>query len=215
MTGSDNPSEPVPSAALRFMGSESLAHVVEKAFIKPELRREFARRSFYLYLRTEDVVGISTRVKSVEAVLRGHDPLEQYNIDISLPQRGHNLYSQHLPLSSQVIGGAELPAPRRGINLLFRLAVSEHEKERLLAPPFDDAMAGAMYITRDIDARWLPQDILSDQAIRSQALDDMRAELGIRYAPVRRRGYLLDSYYVTHPTAVVVHSPVLSHRKAQ
>lgn len=214
MKGSANSSEPVPRAALRFTGSEALAHVVETALIKPELRREFARRSFYLYLRTEDPVEIQTRAKSVAAVLNGHDPLERYNAGISLPQRDHNLYTQRLPLSSRVIGGAELPMPNRGINLLFRLAISEYEKERLLAPPFDEAMAGAMYVTRDIEAKWLAEDVLSDHAVQSQALDDMRAELGVKYASVRRRGYLLDNYYVTHPTAVVVQSPVLSRKKA-
>lgn len=214
MKGSANSSEPVPRAALRFTGSESLAHVIETTFVKPELRREFARRSFYLYLRTEVPVAVPTRSQSTIGILNGHDPLERYNAGVAQSHKDHDFYTHHYPLSSKIIGGVERPAPHRGVNLLFRLAVSEYEKEQLLAPPFDSVMAGAMYVTHDIEEQWLAEDVLQGEPPLSQAMGELRAQLGLGYASVRRRGYLLDNYHVTHPTAVVLRNRMPSRSKA-
>jgi hypothetical protein len=199
MEDSSKPPEFASRATLRFIGSESLSDAVENVLIKPELCREFARRSFYLYLRTENPVPVNSKVSNVDRILNGHDPLEAYNAGIAQSHKGQDLYTSHFPLSSRVIGGAEYSGATRGVSLLFRLAIGEYEKQRLLAPPFDDVMAGAAYVTADIDEDWLVkgQD-------RKQDFADLRAAMGANYRSYQRRGYLSDDYYVTHPTAVII-----------
>jgi hypothetical protein len=207
MKDSDTSFEPVSRAALRFTGSESLSDVIEHTLIKPELRREFARRSFYLFLRTEVPVDVESKTDNIDRMMNGHDPLESYNAGIAQAHKGHDLYTNHYLLSSRVIGGIEYSTPRRGVSLLFRLAISEYEKQRLLAPPFAGVTAGAVYVTHDIDEMWLGDNVLSSDDDRSRAFQDVRAGLGANHASIRERGYLPDNYHVTHPAAVILQNP--------
>lgn len=202
MKDSGMPHEPLIRSALRFTGSEALAAVVENTLINPELRREFARRSFYLFLRTETPVEVPHQKKSIDRMLNGFDPLERYNAGIAQSHKGQDLYIHHYPLSSRVIGGAEYVVPNRGLGLLFRLAIGEYEKQRLLAPPFNDVMAGGVFVTHEINEHWLADDVLTANGVESQAMQNFRTNLGANHASIHDRGYLPDSYYVTHPSAV-------------
>ena len=196
-----NSSEPAQRAMLRFNGSESLAHVVEKTFIAPQFHHQFAVRALHLYLVTEHPVDIDTHADGALALLDGHDPLERYNAGIAQPHKGEDLYRHHYPLLSDTIRGVEYQGRSRGVSLLFQLALSDYERHQLLASPFNDVRNGAAYVATQVHEQWL---------VKGKALDEgmheLSGALGASHPTIRHRGYLLDSYYVTKPTAIIIPS---------
>ena len=189
-------------AALRFNSSESLLYVIEDVFVKPSLHYQFAARGLYLYLRTEEPVKITPPdTTDIDAVLNGHDSLEVYNAGIAQSHKGYDLYRHNYPLSSRVVGGAEYNGKTsRGLSLLFQLAVDQYEKNTLLAPPFNHAKAGSMYITAEID-----EECLIPGQDRERSLQNLRDSLGAGHRAFQERGRLPDSYYVTKPSAIMIH----------
>jgi len=192
------PFEQIVRTQLRFTGSEALSDVVGNSLVKPELRREFARRSFYLYLRTETPVDVSYHYGNADGPLHMMDPLDEYNAGIAQRHKGQDLYTNHYDLSSRVIGGAEYGEPHRGVSLLFQVVVGEYERQRLLSSPFQEAATGPLYVTHDIPEGWLKQS-----ANRSVDYQRMRVRLGALDSDVVRRGYLADHYYISRPEAIV------------
>ncbi|HEX7483610.1 MAG TPA: hypothetical protein VF281_00500 [Candidatus Saccharimonadales bacterium] len=187
-------------AALRFNSSESLAYVIEDVFVKPSLHHEFAARGLYLYLYTEKQVDIiPPDTNNLGAMLNGHDPLENYNAGVAQSHKGHDLYRHNYPLSSRKIGAAEYNDRTKGFSLMFRLAIGDYEKKTLLAPPFNNANASAMYVTADIDER-----LLIPGLDRVEGAHRLGEALGMGHKMVQERGYLPDSYYVTKPTAIII-----------
>lgn len=195
-----NSSDQSVRAALRFNSSEALSYVIEDVLVKPSVHREFAARGLYLYLYTEKPVGIDLPdTKNLGAMLNGHDPLENYNAGIAQSHKGHDLYRHNYPLSSRKIGAAEYSGSTKGLSLMFRLAIGDYEKKTLLAPPFNNANASAMYVTAEIDER-----LLIPGLDRVEGAHRLGEALGMGHKMIQERGYLPDSYYVTKPTAIII-----------
>lgn len=187
---------------LRFTGSEGLRDAVSDSLVKPELRREFAQRSFYLYLRTETPVEVTYHYGELDQPLYSKDPLDEYNAGIALRHKGKDLYRNHYQLSSRIVGGAEYETPHPGISLLFQVAMNEYERGRLLSPPFDGVAAGPVYATHEIHEAWL-----TDANDRGGQYQDLRTALGVYHPEIQEGGYLSGKYYLTHPEAIARKSP--------
>lgn len=184
---------------LRFEGSPDLKEVVG-SLVKPELRREFARRSFYLYLRTPQPVELPLSFHDINSLERADHTVDAYYAHLAVQHKGRSVYASHLKLAP-LMGHYEHPAPQRGTSLLFQLALEEYEKQQVTSPPFESLRSEDLHVTH-----YLKDSVMIAECKRPEIYETIKSVMGANNPAVRRRGYAYDSLYVVHPT--IIQSPL-------
>lgn len=179
---------------LHLQASEDLRDMIGNNIIKEDLRREFARRIFYLQLATPGPVEVHVDPDRFNKIqLEDQEVIRDYTRNIEDIRSKVHMYVRPLHLAPEV-GYLRHDA---GINLRFKLALSAIEASNLLAPPFDVIDRQQAYAVTS-----LPNRAILPSGDHEDALNAMRGELGA-YDPVaRRRGIAHDHrqhFYVSRP----------------
>lgn len=180
---------------LRFEGSSDLKEMVGE-LVKPELRREFARRSFYLYLRTPQSIEIPVSYRNRDQITRVDDVVDSYHAHLAAKHKGRSVYANHLKLEPWM-GRNDHPASQRGVILLFKLALEEYEKSQLTFTPFESLRQDDLHV-----AHYLNDNVTVPESDRHEAYGAVASAMGGNNPAIRQRGYAYDSLYVTHPTII-------------
>jgi hypothetical protein len=181
---------------LRFQASEDLRRLVGEYLILPDLRREFARRVFYLMLASPKPVEVAvdtSRISRIDPDMQ--ETLRQYRNGIEDITSKVHMYVRPLRLAPELGYAAQ-----EGISasLRFRLALSRVETDYLLARPFDQVPPEKVYV-----ASQLRDEVLIPPEERADALYAMRMDLGVYSVNAQRLGRALDHqyhYYVDRPS---------------
>lgn len=179
---------------LHLQASDDLRELVGENLIAPDLRREFARRIFYLQLATPQPVEM--RQEEVEGVTR------EYLRNIEDVSSKVHMYVRPLRLAPE-LGYAE--REKAMVSLRFRLALTALEANYLLAPPFDIADRQHAFALTHIK-----EEAIVPAGERPAALEKIRRELGVYNPRARQRGVALDHkhyYYLNRPAIRHFHAP--------
>ena len=180
---------------LHLQASDDLRELVGENLISPELRREFARRIFYLELATPEPIERRLIPQAYGAdEIEGQDILTAYTRNIEDVQSKVHMYVRPLRLAPEV-GYAEREGV--GVNLRFRLALTALDTSLLLAPPFDSVDSSRTYALAG-----LRNEALVPKEDRPAAVERIRRELGAYNPRARQAGVALDHrhyYYLNRP----------------
>lgn len=181
---------------LRFQASKDLQRLVGEHLILPELRREFARRVFYLTLAPPKPIEVAvdtSRVSRIDPEMQ--ETLRLYRQGIEDVTSKVHMYVRPLRLAPELGYAAREAA---AASLRFRLSLGRAEAEHLLAPPFDQVPPERVYV-----ASHLRDAVLIPSEERADALFAMRMELGVYNVDAQRIGRAPDHryrYYVDRPS---------------
>jgi hypothetical protein len=181
---------------LRFQASKDLQRLVGEHLILPDLRREFARRVFYLMLAPPKPIEVAVDTSHISRI----DPdmqetLRLYRQGIEDITSKVHMYVRPLRLAPE-LGYAAQEAV--SASLRFRLSLSQTEADRLLAPPFDQVPPSQVYAVSHLHDK-----VLVPPEERADALFAMRMELGVYSVDAQRLDRALDHrhhYYVDRPS---------------
>lgn len=195
MTESASSEERKVQLRLHLQASNDLKELVGENLISPELRREFARRIFYLELATPEpierrIIPLPFGAEGIE----GQDDITAYTRNIEDVTSKIHMYVRPLRLAPE-LGYGEREGV--GANLRFRLALTALDASLLLAPPFD-----AVDPRRAYALAGLRDEALIPKEERPAAVDQIRRELGVYNPRARQTGLALDHrhyYYLNRP----------------
>ena len=180
---------------LHLQASDDLRELVGENLILPELRREFARRIFYLELATPAPVEVHLNTRYAgQGGVHDDEIIRNYTRTIEDVSSKTHMYVRPLRLAPEV-GYAEREG--RGASLRFRLALTALEASQLLAPPFDAVERHHAYALAG-----LRSEALVPTEERAAAVEQIRRELGVYNPLARRTGLALDHrhyYYLNRP----------------
>jgi hypothetical protein len=179
---------------LQLQASDALK-VLMGELVKPELRRDFARRAIYFALYADP---------PVEAIVDnnyadGLDPIvskeiADYTRNIEDVTSKTHMFNRALHLAPEV-GYYAHDNPAHGINLRMKLAMSAIEAKYLLAPPFDEVDPEEAYIVTH-----MPRAILDNDETRPFMLNYIRRRFGTVSGDNGRQARAPDLYHVSRPT---------------
>lgn len=180
---------------LHLQASDDLRELIGENLIAPELRREFARRIFYLELATPAPVEVHIGSHSfASGEVDDQDLVRTYTRNIENVTSKVHMYVRPLRLAPEV-GYAEREGV--GASVRFRLALTALEASYLLAPPFNVVDRHHAYALAG-----LRNEVLIPDDERPEAIARIRRELGVFNPRARRTGIAPDHrnyYYVNRP----------------
>lgn len=172
---------------LHLQASDALRELVGENLIAPDLRREFARRIFYLQMVSP---------KPVEVLQEDVDmATRDYLRNVEDVDSKVHMYIRPLRLVPEV--GYADKEEKALVSLRFRLALTALEAEYLLAAPFNGTDRHHAYALANLRAEaTIPKEE------RPAAIEKIRRELGVYNPRARQRGVALDHkhyYYMSRP----------------
>jgi hypothetical protein len=188
-----NQSEQVGRIKLRLTGSESLRSIAGE-LIDPRARRVFAQRAFHLYLRTEDPIELPLHPITGGRFNEAAElTIANYSRQVEDIKAKNQIYTRHLHLTPELRTYPRIPA-HIGAVVLFELSLTPAEKERLLAPPFDEVADGRLFV-----GHHFPEVQLIPVADRAEAYERMRSRLHDRSTFYQGAKRAEDAVYVNRP----------------
>ena len=172
---------------LHLQASDDLRDLVGENLIAPDLRREFARRIFYLQMAPPEPIEVAQG--DVDMATR------DYLRNIEDVDSKVHMYVRPLRLVPEV--GYADKEEKALVSLRFRLALTALEAEYLLATPFNGVDRHHAYALAN-----LREEVIIPREGRSAAVEKIRRELGVYNPRARQRGVALDHkhyYYVSRP----------------